>query len=134
MAQANFHQYVAIDLDGLVESAPLIQPNNASFTSFGGKGEISGNFTQATAKTLALELNYGSLPTKLSVLTQETVSPTLGKSSLKAGLLAGHRRPDPRPHLHDPLLPGPRDRGGGRALDHRRVAVGHRRRPWATRR
>jgi preprotein translocase subunit SecD len=89
VAQANFHQYVAIDLDGLVESAPLIQPNNGSFSSFGGKGEISGNFTQATAKTLALELNYGSLPTKLSVLTQETVSPTLGKSSLKAGLLAG---------------------------------------------
>ena len=54
-----------------------------------GKGEISGSFTQATAKTLALELNYGALPTKLNVLTQETVSPTLGKSSLKAGLLAG---------------------------------------------
>jgi preprotein translocase subunit SecD len=89
VAQENFHQYVAIDLDGLVESAPLIQPQNAQFTSFAGKGEISGNFTQATAKTLALELNYGSLPTKLSVLTQETVSPTLGKSSLKAGLLAG---------------------------------------------
>ena len=32
VAQANFHQYVAIDLDGLVESAPLIQPNNATFT------------------------------------------------------------------------------------------------------
>ncbi|MGD0379919.1 MAG: protein translocase subunit SecD [Acidimicrobiales bacterium] len=89
VAQENFHQYVAIDLDGLVESAPLIQPGQASFTSFDGKGEISGSFTQATAKTLALELNYGSLPTKLSVLTQETVTPTLGKSSLRAGLLAG---------------------------------------------
>jgi preprotein translocase subunit SecD len=89
VAQANFHQYVAIDLDGFVESAPLIQPNSPSFTSFQGKGQISGNFTQATAKTLALQLNYGSLPVKLSVLTQQTVSPTLGKSSLKAGLLAG---------------------------------------------
>jgi preprotein translocase subunit SecD len=89
VAQENFHQYVAIDLDGFVESAPLIQPNNTTFGSFGGKGQISGNFTQATAKTLALQLNYGSLPVKLSVLTQETVSPTLGKSSLKAGLLAG---------------------------------------------
>ncbi len=89
VAQENFHQYVAIDLDGFVESAPLIQPNQTSFSSFQGKGQISGNFTQATAKTLALQLNYGSLPVKLSVLTQETVSPTLGKSSLKAGLLAG---------------------------------------------
>jgi preprotein translocase subunit SecD len=89
VAQKNFHQYVAIDLDGQVESAPLIQPQQGTFSSFQGKGQISGNFTQASAKTLALELNYGSLPTKLSVLTQETVSPTLGKSSLKAGLLAG---------------------------------------------
>jgi preprotein translocase subunit SecD len=89
VAQANFHQYVAIDLDGVVESAPLIQPGQAAFSSFAGKGEISGNFTQTTAKNLALELNYGSLPVKLNIQTQTTVSPTLGKSSLKAGLLAG---------------------------------------------
>jgi preprotein translocase subunit SecD len=89
VAQANFHQYVAVDLDGFVESAPLIQPNQAAFSSFQGKGEISGNFTQTTAKNLALELNYGSLPVRLNILTQETVSPTLGKSSLKAGLAAG---------------------------------------------
>ncbi|HVA04851.1 MAG TPA: protein translocase subunit SecD [Acidimicrobiales bacterium] len=89
VASANFHQYVAIDLDGFVESAPLIQPNDSTFSSFGGKGQISGSFTQASAKTLALQLNYGSLPVKLTVLTQQTVSPTLGKSSLKAGLLAG---------------------------------------------
>jgi preprotein translocase subunit SecD len=89
VAEENFHQYVAIDLDGFVESAPLIQPSQASFTSFQGKGEISGSFTEATAKTLALQLNYGALPVPLKVLTQQTVSPTLGKSSLKAGLLAG---------------------------------------------
>ena len=90
MAQANFHQYVAIDLDGLVESAPLIQPQPGHVLARSrARVQISGSFTQATAKTLALELNYGSLPVKLNVLTQETVSPTLGKSSLKAGLLAG---------------------------------------------
>jgi preprotein translocase subunit SecD len=89
VAQKNFHQYVAIDLDGFVESAPLIQPNQVAFSSFQGKGEISGSFTETTAKSLALQLNYGALPVPLKVLTQETVSPTLGKSSLKAGLLAG---------------------------------------------
>jgi len=89
LAQQNFHQYVAIDLDGLVESAPIIQPTATSFSSFQGKGEISGNFTQTTAKNLALELNYGALPVRLNILTRESVSPTLGKSSLKAGLLAG---------------------------------------------
>ncbi len=89
VAQENFHQYVAIDLDAVVESAPLIQPTQASFTSFGGSGEISGNFSETTAKRLALELNYGSLPVRLNILAQQTVSPSLGKSSLKAGLAAG---------------------------------------------
>jgi preprotein translocase subunit SecD len=89
VAQANFHAYLAIDLDGVVESAPLIQPNSSTFTSFAGKGQISGNFTHSSANTLALELNYGALPVPLKILTQTTVSPTLGKSSLKAGLAAG---------------------------------------------
>ena len=89
VAQQNFHQYVAIDLDGLVESAPLIQPTQTSFSSFGGNGEISGGFTEGTAKNLALELNYGSLPVRLNILSQNTVTPSLGKSSLRAGLLAG---------------------------------------------
>jgi preprotein translocase subunit SecD len=89
VAQQNFHQYVAIDLDGVVESAPLIQPGQQTFGSFAGKGQISGNFNQTSANRLALVLKYGSLPVKLNIQTQTTVSPTLGKSSLKAGLLAG---------------------------------------------
>jgi preprotein translocase subunit SecD len=89
VAQENFHQYVAIDLDGLVESAPIIQPTQSGFSSFQGKGEISGSFTEGTAKNLALELNYGALPVPLNRLTTEPVSPTLGRSSLHAGLVAG---------------------------------------------
>lgn len=89
MAQANFHQYIAIDLDGQVISAPLTQPSQSAFSSFGGKVEISGNFTQTSAQQLALNLNYGSLPVRLVPLTTQSVSATLGKSSLKAGLVAG---------------------------------------------
>lgn len=89
VAQQNFHQMVAIDLDGKVESAPFIQPTQSSFTSFGGQGQISGGFTQATAKQLALVLQYGALPVRLNRITTQTVSPTLGKSSLRAGLVAG---------------------------------------------
>jgi len=89
VAQANFHAYVAIDLDALVQSAPIIQPTQSTFTSFQGKGQISGNFTQAGAQNLALALNYGALPVRLVQINKQTVSPTLGKSSLKAGLAAG---------------------------------------------
>jgi preprotein translocase subunit SecD len=91
LADANFHQLVAIELDGVVQSAPIIQPTQTAFTSFGGQGEISGGstFTEAYAKNLALAMQFGSLPVRLNPLTTETVSPTLGRSALKAGLGAG---------------------------------------------
>jgi preprotein translocase subunit SecD len=89
LAQKYFHQLIGIDLDGTVQSAPLTQPTNAAFQSFAGKVQISGNFTQTSAQNLALVLNYGSLPVPLKQLDKTTVSPSLGKSSLKAGLAAG---------------------------------------------
>jgi preprotein translocase subunit SecD len=89
VAQQNFHQYLAIELDGVVQSAPIIQPQQSAFSSFQGQGEISGNLTETQAKTLALAMQFGSLPVRLTALTTQTVSPTLGRSSLKAGLAAG---------------------------------------------
>jgi len=89
VAQANFHRLLAIELDGVIQSAPIIQPTQTSFTSFGGTGEISGSFTEASAKNLALAMTYGSLPVRLVPLTTQTVSPTLGHNALVAGLGAG---------------------------------------------
>jgi preprotein translocase subunit SecD len=89
MSQKYFHEIIGIDLDGTVVSNPITQPGQATFTSFDGKVQISGNFTQASAQALSLDLNYGSLPVRLKDIDQTTVSPTLGKSSLKAGLAAG---------------------------------------------
>ncbi|MGD0439286.1 MAG: protein translocase subunit SecD [Acidimicrobiales bacterium] len=84
IAKKNYHLPLAIDLGGVVESAPTI---NAQ--SFGGSGEISGDFTQPQAQALALVLKYGQIPIALTQATYTTVSPTLGKKSLQAGLLAG---------------------------------------------
>jgi preprotein translocase subunit SecD len=64
-------------------------PSQATFTSFDGAGEISGSFTETSAKTLALAMNFGALPVRLEPLTTQTVSPTLGHSALVAGLGAG---------------------------------------------
>ena len=89
MAKANFHQLIAIELDGVVQSAPLILPAQSTFTSFNGQGEISGSFTEGSAKNLAVAMNFGALPVRLVPLTSQTVSPTLGHSSLVAGLAAG---------------------------------------------
>jgi preprotein translocase subunit SecD len=89
VAQENFHALLAIELDGVVQSAPLIQPDQAAFTSFAGSGEISGSFTEGSAKNLALAIQYGSLPVRLVPLNTVTISPTLGHSALVAGLAAG---------------------------------------------
>jgi preprotein translocase subunit SecD len=89
LAQKYFHEIIAIELDGVVQSAPLTLPDSASFTSFDNNVQISGSFTDASAHSLAIALNYGTLPVRLVQLTTETVTPTLGRSSLDAGLGAG---------------------------------------------
>ena len=89
LAKQQFHAIIAIDLDGQVISAPITQPTQSSFTSFNGQVQISGSFTEDQAKTLATDFTYGALPVKLDRLTVQTVSPSLGKSSLAAGLISG---------------------------------------------
>jgi preprotein translocase subunit SecD len=89
LAQKQFHAIIGIDLDGQVISAPITLPGQQSFTSFGNAVQISGSFTENQAKTLATEFTYGALPVKLDRLTVQTVSPSLGKSSLQAGLISG---------------------------------------------
>ncbi|MGH1550928.1 protein translocase subunit SecD [Leifsonia poae] len=74
----------AIVLDGKVISAPTTQ---AAITD--GKPQITGNFTETTAKALADQLKFGALPFSFKVQSQDTISATLGTSQLLSGLLAG---------------------------------------------
>jgi hypothetical protein len=67
VARASFHLFLAVDLDGVVQSAPLIQPSQTSFTSFDGRGEISGDLTKAAAQKLALALSTKPLAVRLEV-------------------------------------------------------------------
>src|SRR6478672_5649067 len=89
LAQQQFHKQVAIVLDGLVQSAPTIQPGDTAFTSFGGTAVISGSFTQDEADNLAKLIRFGALPVTLKQVNVENVSPTLGSDQLHAGILAG---------------------------------------------
>ena len=74
---------VAIVLDGVVQSAPVI--NEPILT---GDTEISGKFTVDDAKYLATVLQSGSLPVKLEAVDTRVVGPTLGQDSLRQGVLA----------------------------------------------
>jgi preprotein translocase subunit SecD len=76
---------LAIVLDSVVKSAPTIQAPSFAADDIA----ITGEFTESDAKDLALVLRYGSLPVTLEPQTVQTVSPTLGEDSLRAGLAAG---------------------------------------------
>jgi protein-export membrane protein SecD len=75
---------IAIAVDHSIISNPVVQ---SPITA--GRGQITGNFTEETAKNLAAILNAGSLPVNLTQQSVQTVSPTLGTESLKEGIIAG---------------------------------------------
>ncbi len=84
---AHVGEQTAFTLDSQVVSAPRI---NEAIP--GGRTQISGGeppFSAATARQLANVLKYGSLPLSFESSEAQTVSATLGLSSLKAGLVAG---------------------------------------------
>jgi preprotein translocase subunit SecD len=74
----------AFTLDSQVVSAPQIEEAIP-----GGNTQITGRFDAAKAKELANVLKYGSLPLSFESSEAETVSATLGLTSLRAGLIAG---------------------------------------------
>jgi hypothetical protein len=61
VAKLNFHQLLAIDVGGVVVSAPIIEPTHKSFSSFKGRGEITGDLSQAEAMKIvqAMESQSG---------------------------------------------------------------------------
>ncbi|MCF6386128.1 protein translocase subunit SecD [Mycobacterium sp. MBM] len=81
---ANVGTQTAFTLDSQVVSAPEIQEAIP-----GGRTQITGQFTEASARELANVLKYGSLPLSFESSEAETVSATLGLTSLRAGLIAG---------------------------------------------
>jgi preprotein translocase subunit SecD len=75
----------AIVLDGQVISAPTM---NGIITN--GQAEISGSFTEDTARSLATSLKFGALPIAFEKTpTVEIIGPSLAGNQLQAGIAAG---------------------------------------------
>ena len=75
---------VAIFLDGLIISAPIVQESIKE-----GRAVISGGFSIPEAKTMVRRLNSGALPVPIELISQQTVGASLGEISLQKSLLAG---------------------------------------------
>jgi preprotein translocase subunit SecD len=78
---ANIKKRLAIVLDDMVNSAPVIQDRIA-----GGRAQITGRFTMEEARDLAIVLRAGALPAPVKIIEERTVGPSLGKDSIEKGL------------------------------------------------
>lgn len=79
----NVGRRLAIVLDGEVHTAPNIRERIPS-----GVASITGSFTDAEAKVLAIVLRAGALPAPIEILEERSVGPSLGKDSIDAGVKA----------------------------------------------
>jgi len=83
-------QHFAVILDGNIVSRPSVDYNQYPNGIDGNGGaEITGSFSRSEAQTLAKQINSGALPIELTVISRKQVSATLGKQSLRQGLVAG---------------------------------------------
>lgn len=77
-------QQLAIVLDDVVQSAPVVQTTN-----FGDSVQISGSSGEDETRSLARTLNRGAFPVAVEQQRVETVSATVGQDSLNAAVIAG---------------------------------------------
>ncbi len=80
----NVGKPLAIFLDGQLIEMPTVQE-----AITGGKAVITGNFTLATAQTLAERFNAGALPAPITLVNQQTVSSDFGANALDRAVFAG---------------------------------------------
>jgi protein-export membrane protein SecD len=77
-------EHLAMVLDGTVQSAPVIRDRIPA----GTPASITGSFTDAQAKDLAIVLRAGRLPAPMTVVEERTVGPSLGRDSITLGVRA----------------------------------------------
>ncbi len=83
LTAANVGRRLAIVLDGVVYSAPVIQERISQ-----GRAQITGSFTLEEARDLAIALRAGALPAPVEVLEERNVGPSLGADSVRQGLVS----------------------------------------------
>lgn len=84
LTKRNLGKRIAIYLDGAPISAPVVQSEIPN-----GNAVITGRFSAKEAKDLANRLNAGALPVPISLVSQQSVGPSLGQESLSKSLRAG---------------------------------------------
>ncbi len=84
LTEANVGKRMAIVLDDVVRSAPVIREK-----ILGGSAQISGSFTHEDAADLAIVLRVGALPAPVDIIQNMTVGASLGQDSINKGMTSG---------------------------------------------
>ncbi|RSM48447.1 protein translocase subunit SecD [Actinoplanes sp. ATCC 53533] len=80
---------VAILLDDQVITSPQVGEGAICEVGFAGEAmRITGSFTAADARDLALLIRAGALPVPVDIIQQQTVGPTLGRQAIDASAQA----------------------------------------------
>ncbi len=80
---ANVDKRMAIILDGVVYSAPVIRTKIT-----GGRSQIEGSKDLQEAQLLAIILKAGALPAPVDIIEERTVGPSLGQDSINSGFIS----------------------------------------------
>ncbi len=84
VAAEYFHRQLAIDLNGVIVEAPLIEPDNTSFSSFDGQMQLLAT-TKSGADDLVAALTSGPLVVPLNPKAHHTAYGNLVIASVPAG-------------------------------------------------
>ena len=76
--------YIGIFLDNSLIEAPTVHEEIPD-----GQAVISGSFTLDQAQTLVRNINFGALPIPITLISTETIGPSLGEQAVKGGIEAG---------------------------------------------
>ena len=81
ITEAHVKKRLAVVLDGVVHTAPVIQEKIA-----GGRAQITGSYSMQEARNIAIVLRAGALPAPVVILEERTVGPSLGQDSIDQGI------------------------------------------------
>lgn len=84
LTEKNVGKPIATFLDNQLITCPVVQEKIT-----GGQAVITGSFTFEEARTLAERFNAGALPAPINLISQQTVSASLGTGSLNKVIFAG---------------------------------------------
>jgi preprotein translocase subunit SecD len=82
LTEKNIGRQLAIILDGVVYSAPVIRDRISR------QGQITGRFSSEEARDLAIVLRAGALPIPVQIEEERTIGPALGQDSIRRGVWA----------------------------------------------